>query len=186
MYNNAIGKGSNKMKKFIYILLMILLVSCSTKTPINKPVEIEKTPDLAGTANAISYWATKTAQPTNTIFPTRIPTKDTRTASEKAVDRCLNSGTGVRYVIEASWVSEVSITLTNDTNGTEQGDYVVPYCRTFSNFSSGDFLYLSAQIILPTTGAGSITCKIYDGSKVISQGTASGFPSIATCSTNKP
>lgn len=175
-----------KKNKIILITTLLILVSCSKGLTAVQPTSTQSEWEVTGTANAISYWATKTAMPTSTKAPTKVPTKDTRTDLEKAVDKCANIGLGVRYVIESDGVSAVSLTLENDSNGTEQGDYSTPYCRMFTNFNSGDFLYISAQIILPTSSAGSITCKIYDGSKVISQSFASGYPSIATCSTSKP
>jgi hypothetical protein len=88
---------------------------------------------------------------------------------------------GIRYVISGTGVTAVSLTWKNDTGGTEQGDYEVPFCKIYTGFKSGDFLYISAQITEPTSGAGSITCSIYDGSDVVAKANASSFPSIATC-----
>ena len=76
----------------------------------------------------------------------------------------------------------MSLTYENDSGGTNQGDYDVPFKKTFTNFQAYDFVYISAQIISPTSGAGSITCRIYQDGEVIAEGEAKGFPSIATCS----
>ena len=117
------------------------------------------------------------------------PTKDNRPTSTQDTrsdfEKCVESGVGVRYVISGENVSAVSVTWENDTGGINQGDYMVPFCTTYKGFLSGDFLYISAQIIRPTTGAGSIIVEIYDGDRVISRAEASGFPNIATCSTSK-
>lgn len=105
----------------------------------------------------------------------------TKTFNEK-VQECEKSNVGIRYVITGDKVSSVSITQENDTSGTEQGKFALPYCDVFKDFDKGDFLYISAQI---ESGSGSITCKIYDEEKLISQATASGGFSIATCSATK-
>lgn len=116
-----------------------------------------------------------TPVPTQTPRPTSTP--DLRSPFEK----CVQSGQGVRYVISGSGVEAVSLTWENDTGGTNQGDYKVPYCKTFTGFGHGDFLYISAQIVAPTSGAGSITCRIYDGTSIVAEASAHGFASIATC-----
>ena len=127
-------------------------------------------------ANAIDQ--SKLIEAPFTPTPKPAPTK----TFEEKVKECEKSNLGVRYVITGDDVSSVSITLENDTGGTEQGDFVVPYCKVFTGFGNGDFLYISAQI---TRGSGSIICKIYDGEKIVAQSKASGFPNIATCSTQK-
>jgi len=120
-----------------------------------------------------SYFLTQTAAPTRTPMPTLSP--DLRSP----FDKCVQSGSGVRYVISGNDVSAVSLTWENDMGGTDQGDYKVPFCKPYSGFRPGDFLYISAQII---SGDGKIKCQIYDGTTLISEANASGFPSIATCS----
>jgi len=79
-------------------------------------------------------------------------------------DTSVSSGP-VTYKIttESGVVYKVSLTFENDSGGTEQGDYSVPFTKSYYGFSSGDFLYISAQIIEPTENAGSISCKILDG-----------------------
>lgn len=87
----------------------------------------------------------------------------------------------VRYEVVGDGVSAVSLTWENGTGGTDQGDYNLPFRMTYS-MERGDFVYISAQIIRPTSGAGSIECHIYvDGVERYSA-RASGFASIATCS----
>ena len=122
--------------------------------------------------------------PTATLIPTRAfvtPTPDRRSRFE----RCVQSNEGVRYVIVGNGVTAVSLTWQNDTGGTDQGDYRVPFCKSYFRFRRGDFLYISAQIIRPTSYAGSIECRIYDGETIIARGHASGFAAIATCSGSK-
>ena len=127
-------------------------------------------------------YVTATIIPTRGITPsaTNKPTKtpDKRTDFEK----CEQSGEGVRYVISGTGVSAVSLTWENDTNGTEQGDYLIPFCKIYRKFNPGDFLYISAQII---EGEGKISCLIYDGTQVIAKGNASGFAAIASCDGSK-
>ena len=79
-------------------------------------------------------------------------------------------------------VTAISITLHNATGDTEQGDYKVPFRTSFRMCDDWNFKYISAQIIRPTSGAGSIQCKITVDGEVVSTANASGFPSIAGCS----
>jgi hypothetical protein len=115
--------------------------------------------------------------PTSSVPTKPVPTPDRRSPFEK----CVQSGRGVRYVISGTGVTRVSLTWENDTGGTNQGESTLPVCKAFTGFQRGDFLYISAQIVAPTSGAGSITCRIYDGASVIAEAQARGFPSIATC-----
>ena len=117
-----------------------------------------------------------TPVPTLTPLPTVAPGGRSRAASP--VKQCVKPGSGITYVIEGRGVSQVSLTWENDTGGTNQGEFIVPFCKTFTGFRSGDFLYISAQIV---KGEGSIRCHIYDGMTIIAQADASGFASIATC-----
>jgi len=157
---------------FLSIALIIcLLAACGpTKTEKNTTATA-----YIATSNALkqSYFLTQTAEPTRTSMPTLRP--DTRSPFEK----CVQSISGVRYAISGAGVSAVSLTFENDSGGSDQGDYQVPFCKIFNNFQSGDFLYISAQII---SGDGSIKCQILDGNILIAEANASGFPSIATCS----
>ena len=79
------------------------------------------------------------------------------------------------YEITGTNVSGVSLTYENDSGGTNQGDYEVPFKKTFTKFEAYDFVYISAQIILPTSGAGAITCKIYQDGDVIAEGRSKRF-----------
>lgn len=115
--------------------------------------------------------------------PGGVPAAPTSTPSP--FEECLQLEDVVKYVITGHTVEAVSVTWQNDTGGTEQGDYLLPFCVPYDGFQSGDFLYVSAQIIEPTEGAGKIQVQIYDGSSVISESGASGFASIATCEETK-
>jgi hypothetical protein len=173
----------------IILVLLILIVCCLMGAKLVTTLRAEGTTvylqtSVAGTMVAKSLPLTqtaeslsKTAEPTRTPYPTS--TSDTRSNFEK----CNESGVGVRYIIMGKNVSGVSITLENDSGGSDQGEFGVPYCRTLTQFGSNDFLYISAQIINPTSGAGSIICEIWDGRSRIAKAEASGFASIATCST---
>lgn len=102
--------------------------------------------------------------------------------SRSPFDKCFETEKGIKYVITGDGVDSVFLTLENETGETEQGNYNLPFCRLFSGFPSGSFLYMSAQINQPTSGAGSIKCSIYDGDAIIAEDAASGFAAIATCS----
>ena len=97
------------------------------------------------------------------------------------LERCVKSGRGVRYVVEGD-VYSVSLTWQNDMGGTEQGEYDLPFCVPFYGFTSGDFLYISAQINQLTSRPGDIKCRIYDGAQLVSEARAHGTVEIATCS----
>jgi hypothetical protein len=93
----------------------------------------------------------------------------------------------VDYEVAETWdskrpVNGVSITLHNATGDTEQGDYKVPFRARFQMCGGRNFKYISAQIILPTSNAGKIQCKITVDGVIVSTAIASGFPSIAGCS----
>src|SRR3990172_1142854 len=72
----------------------------------------------------------------------------------------ISSSKTIRYEITGQSVTAVSLTWENDTGGTEQGDYKVPFKKSYT-MGPGDFVYISAQIIMPTSGAGFIECRIY-------------------------
>ena len=137
---------------------------------------------IAQTPSASDY-LTETANPTPTLSP--VPTPNLKFALEKCVD-----SPGIKYVVKNNNGDsdlnqiEISVTLQNDSNGTEQGKFVTPYCREFQGFNAGDFLYISAQINSEGFGE-QVECIIYDENQIVSQSTASGFASIATCSTTK-
>jgi hypothetical protein len=171
-----------------YILLACILVSLfSACAPLQQA--IFPTPTMsAQTAEAKTATVAANRTKLTNLYNTEVakPQRSTSTPMSP-FDACVNSGVGVRYVIYGEDVNGVSLTWQNDTGGTSQGDYGVPYCQTYSNFYSGDFLYISAQIISPTSSyAGSIKCRIYDGSHIIAEADADGFASIATCSESKP
>lgn len=70
----------------------------------------------------------------------------------------------------------VSVTLQNESGGTEQFDTPLPYHRDLGGFSG--FVYISAQL----NNTGTVTCEIKQGDTVIQNATSSGQYVIATCS----
>lgn len=157
----------------ILAVFMFLLAGCG---PSLSPDEKSATATAyIATSNAIKNFVflTQTAAPTRPPLLTATP--DTRSP----FDKCARSGKDIRYVISGSNVDAVSLTFENDTGGTDQGDYKIPFCMTYYKFQSSDFLYISAQI---SSGSGSIKCQIYDGNTLIAEANANGFASIATCS----
>ena len=163
------------MKNIFFIFCFIFMAGCSFISPADKSAT-ETAVIEASDARKTKTAATQAALPTSTPAPTRTP--DRRSALQK----CIDNGIGVRYVLTDKNVGKASVTLQNDTGGTEQTDVLSPYCREFTGFTNGDFLYISAQIL---SKQGELTCIIYDGTKIISQATANGQYNIATCSGNK-
>ena len=104
------------------------------------------------------------------------------TITRSPFEKCFETEKGIKYIITGDAVDAVFLTLENENGETEQGVYNLPFCRLFSGFRSGAFLYLSAQINQPTSGAGSIKCSIYDSDSIIAEDEASGLAAIATCS----
>ena len=85
----------------------------------------------------------------------------------------------VKYELTGT-VYRVSLTLENDTNGMEQGDFNIPYEHTWKNFEHGDFVYISAQALTN----GKLTCQIKVNNTIIASATSNGKYQIATCSAN--
>ena len=166
----------------IGVIILIILLNRLTKDQ-QKNLSATKTADAQRTSTAIVFPTTlytnaltESARP-KTPFPTFPP--DLRSPFEK----CLDNNTGIAYAVTSTGgVGKISLTFPNDTGGVSQGEYDVPFCKQFSDFVSGDFLYISAQI---TRGEGNIVCAIYDGKSIISKAEASGFASIATCKGSK-
>jgi hypothetical protein len=171
------------MRKSIFavsVMTVLLLTACSSNGVFRGAT---LTPNPTALFRRTEFVVRQTVEALGTPWP---PYIQSTPIPKSPFEECATSGLGVRYVIEGSGVTAMSITQQNDKNGTDQGDYRIPYCRLFRGFQPGDFVYISAQIIQPTSGAGSITCKIYSGNTVIAQATASGFASIATCSGRLP
>lgn len=89
----------------------------------------------------------------------------------------------VTYDLSGSATS-ADITMTTPTGTTQEQNVSVPLTLTDGTvghtftFQAGDFVDISAQ----NDGDGTLTCTIREGSKVISQNTASGQYAIADCS----
>jgi len=77
--------------------------------------------------------------------------------------------------------TRVDITYQNSTGGTSQiANVSLPWTYSLSNLKSGDFLYVSAQIV--NDSGGSITVTINREGKSFKTGSASGFAAIGTAS----
>jgi hypothetical protein len=89
-----------------------------------------------------------------------------------------NSSAIVKYEITGT-ASEVNVTLTNATGGTEQySDVSVPHTYTFDDYTHW-FLYISAQ---NQGESGSITATVYLNGEVVNTATSEGAYVIATAS----
>jgi hypothetical protein len=71
----------------------------------------------------------------------------------------------------------VSVTYENDQGGTEQGDYEIPFKKTYT-MDRGDFAYISAQNM---DDSGSVTCKILIDGEDWRESTSQGAYVIASC-----
>lgn len=87
----------------------------------------------------------------------------------------------VTYEITGT-TSGVSITLNNAQDGTEQGDYKLPFRKTYE-MQPGSFVYISAQNMYES---GTVICKIYVDGEEVKTSTSSGAYVIATCSGSLP
>jgi hypothetical protein len=74
-------------------------------------------------------------------------------------------------------------TIQTDNGGTSQGTGLLPMTGTYTQFHTGDFVYVSVQ---NQQGAGSVTCRILVDGAVISENTSTGGYTIATCSSRVP
>lgn len=91
----------------------------------------------------------------------------------------VNTGYTVRYEVTGT-ARYVSITLENDSGGTEQLDKTsVPWSRTYYGFRRGDFVYLSAQ---NQGDSGSVVATIYVNGSQWKQSESTGAYVIATAS----
>lgn len=152
------------------------------------PTTVEQTwePPLTPTTpidDAQSNQATREAVLTRIpeIVPTLSPVQPTL-AFEERIDRCINSGRGVRYIIMGEGVFGVLLTWRNDSGGINSGEYRVPFCWQFDAFEFGETLFISA-VIIPNEGeSGRVECLIYNGTELVAQAEATGFEGEATCS----
>jgi hypothetical protein len=90
-----------------------------------------------------------------------------------------NTSTAVQYQISGS-VMGATITYQNATGDTEQQDISLPWTYPTFRASSGQFVYISAQIA--GNDPGTITCKILVNGSVYKTSTSNGQYVIVTCS----
>lgn len=111
-----------------------------------------------------------------------------RETSERDVDALVQALTPreVVYEVEGS-ASSVSITIETPTGTSQQEGVGLPLAPEgggvgehglSANFQRGDFVYISAQNDGET---GTVTCRITVDGRVVSENTADGAYSIATC-----
>jgi hypothetical protein len=84
----------------------------------------------------------------------------------------------IEYVVEGS-AKTASVTYATNGGGTAQGDVAIPWRSSKSNFSDGQFMYISAQ---NNGNTGSVIVKIVSNGTVIKQTISSGAYVIATAS----
>jgi hypothetical protein len=90
----------------------------------------------------------------------------------------------------AQGTRSATYTIQTDDGGTSQGETNLPMVNTaggtgltFTNFRTGDFVYLSVQ---NRDAAGSVTCRITVDGRVLSENTSTGGYVIATCQGRVP
>jgi hypothetical protein len=91
----------------------------------------------------------------------------------------------VRYELDGT-TKQADVTMQTPTGRSQQSDIDVPMMDqetnapglTFTEFGLGDFVYVSGQ---NSQSYGTLTCRIKVNGVVMSQNTASGGFSIATC-----
>lgn len=95
----------------------------------------------------------------------------------------------VIFDVTGSTQDSASFTIRTPSGGTKQGTFDLPLTNTTgthglrsAGYSSGDFLYLSAQL----NGSGDITCKITVDGAVIDESTSTGDYVITTCQGTMP
>ncbi len=116
----------------------------------------------------------------------RLPNRRFRSIKAKPPTEAISSreptqdSVQVAYEITGSAIA-IPITMENNTNGTEQATESMPFKWTGKFEERNPFLYISAQILRPTTGNPEITCRILVDGVQVAKTTASGFASIATC-----
>jgi hypothetical protein len=87
----------------------------------------------------------------------------------------------VTYEITGS-AQSVSVTLSNGDDGTEQGEYNLPFRKTFKK-KPYPFAYISAQNRGET---GTVTCTIFVNGQKFKTATSSGAFTIADCNGSVP
>lgn len=87
----------------------------------------------------------------------------------------------VTYQATGSKEARIDLTYQNETGGTVQESYIVPWKKDFK-MNPGDFTYLSVQI----NGTGEIACSISVDGVIVKQAKSSGQYVIASCSGSVP
>lgn len=78
---------------------------------------------------------------------------------------------------EVTGTGSASLTIQNESGGTEQFEVGLPWSRSFNPPLDG-FVYVSAQL----NGSGDVHCKITQGGRVVQEASSSGEYVIASCS----
>jgi hypothetical protein len=97
--------------------------------------------------------------------------------TNSADDTIRSSGNEVEYRLFGS-TNLASITMQNETGGTEQLNVNIPYSKKLT-MNSGDFAYISAQ---NQNDSGSISCEIWINGKKLKESHSDGGYAIASCS----
>ena len=84
----------------------------------------------------------------------------------------------IMYQVRGEGTDRASLTIENETGGTEQTDVFLPWMKRFTA-EAGQFVYISAQ---NDSDGGSISCLITADDEVIESAESDGAFAIASCS----
>jgi hypothetical protein len=111
---------------------------------------------------------------------TAIEARATSTPKAIATPRpvATSSTYSVVYNVYGIGTNRASLTIENETGGTEQKDVTLPWSETFTA-EYGQFVYLSAQ---NDKDSGTIKCEILVNNQTLQSSTSDGAYAIASCS----
>jgi hypothetical protein len=104
----------------------------------------------------------------------------TRTAVTVATTRTVRLT--VEYEVTGT-ARAASLTLENDTGGTEQKTVRIPWSQSYTGFGRGDFVYVSAQ---NEGESGGLTCRVTVNGRVEFTSSSTGAYAICTASGSVP
>lgn len=145
----------------VALLAAILIVGCSGgTTPTVSTTEVTE--------------PVRTTQTTHTM----VPANETWHVQYNSPPSTARNVPGMVTYSVGGTASRASLTIANESGGTEQFTVSIPWSKTFQ-VAPGSFLYLSAQ----NEGEfGTVTCKITSNGVVVQSANSSGAYTLAGCS----
>jgi|SRR5271157_2584585 len=126
----------------------------------------------------------------STVFPNGHPTPDLTAIAENVnminqVGTYSSSGSGntsSSATYSVTGLGQAMLTYQNASGGTEQQTVSLPWSYTIPDVTSGQFLYISAQL----QSSGNVSCEITVNGATIQSANSSGDYVIASCSGTAP